>query len=77
MTLLNDELQYVCAWGRWRIGQALNEPVLAWSGERRLVEFRARARVAKVQRKVRAGRARLRLVAGTALCDATLPAGTR
>jgi hypothetical protein len=53
MTRLDDELQATCAWGRWRIGQALNEPMPVRS-ERR----------SRVQRHVRAIalRARLRLV---------------
>lgn len=65
MTRFTEELQYVCAWGRWRIGQALNEPVLAWGGERRVVEHRARLAGASPARK-RRSRARLTLVAGTA-----------
>ena len=76
MTLLNDELQYVCAWGRWRIGQALNEPILSWTGERRVIEYRARAHGAKPQRRARRSRARLRLVVGSAASPHT-PGVTR
>jgi hypothetical protein len=65
MTRFDDELDYVCAWGRWRIGQALNEPVLSWTGERRCLDHRVRQRLAqKTVRKTSAtrGSARLRLV---------------
>jgi hypothetical protein len=66
MTRLDDELEYVCAWGRWRIDQARNEPVVAATPERRsdrpsnrVLFTRLPASTAKPARAV----ARLRLVA--------------
>ena len=43
MTRFDDELDYVCAWGRWRIGQALNEPT-AGPSERHCLDARVRGR---------------------------------
>jgi hypothetical protein len=53
MTRLDDELQAACAWGRWRIGQALNEPMPARTERRSHVHQHVRAMPP---------RARLRLV---------------
>ena len=65
MTRFDDELEYVCAWGRWRIDQARNEPVLHASEPRPPAPaHRERERVAVKRVAVRRGRARLRLVAG-------------
>jgi hypothetical protein len=66
MTLFNEELKYVCAWGRWRIGPALNEP-LACSERRRPA---VRPRLLAVAGSRHRGRARLRLVGGTAIASA-------
>ena len=72
MTHWNDELEYVCAWGRWRIGQALNEPVAARDGEWRVVEHRTRTverqRAPNTVERPRAPKrpARLRLVVSAA-----------
>lgn len=62
MTLFDDELGCLCAWGRWRIDQARNEPVLP-EPER----ARADTRHERVVRPAtpahrRRARARLRLV---------------
>lgn len=65
MTRFDDELTYVCAWGRWRIGPALNEPMTP-RPERRAPKH-TRAAVARPG----AQRARLRLVAGTARAPET------
>ena len=34
MRSFDDELEFACAWGRWRIDQARNEPVLHEPAER-------------------------------------------
>jgi hypothetical protein len=62
MTLFNDELEYACAWGRWRIGPALNEPIGA--GAVHPFAPRALAHGASAPRR-RLRRARLRLVRST------------
>jgi hypothetical protein len=63
--LFNDELKYVCAWGRWRIGPALNEPVA--SADVHALEPRPNAHgVAFTRRRLR--RAPLRLVAHAGMC---------
>jgi len=66
MTRLDDELDYVCAWGRWRIGQARNEPTAAAAGERHCLDPRVRGRHAHTATRLGStsstGRARLRLV---------------
>ena len=67
MTLFDDEPAYLCAWGRWRIDQARNEPVLP-------ATERARAEASRHEWAVHPGaparnrraRARLRLVCATA-----------
>jgi hypothetical protein len=71
MTRFDDELDYLCAWGRWRIGQALNEPVCR-PGEPRGVDQRLPQRsLQKTTRSsVRRGPSRLRLVT-----DAGRPVG--
>ena len=61
MTRFDDELEYVCAWGRWRIDQARNEPVLPAErrhapGPRQFVDAQ------RARSVLRRGRARLRLV---------------
>jgi hypothetical protein len=66
MTRFDDELDYVCAWGRWRIGQARNEPT-AGPAARHGPDARVRARcgpaVTRPAGRLRpANRARLRLV---------------
>ena len=62
MILFNEELEYACAWGRWRIGPALNEPLPC--NERRLATQRPLAQRLSGER--RRSHARLRLVACTA-----------
>ena len=62
MILLNEELKYACAWGRWRIGPALNEPLPC--NERRLTTGRVLAH--RITGERRRSRARLQLVASTA-----------
>jgi hypothetical protein len=63
MILINEELKYACAWGRWRIGPALNEPLpcterrlprrpLRAAGPRR--RSRARLQLVSTQREPRA-----------------------
>jgi len=63
MTRFDDELEYVCAWGRWRIDQARNEPTLDADAPAQAAPVH-RVRVAQQRSGVRRGRARLRLVAG-------------
>jgi len=64
MTRFDDELEYLCAWGRWRIGQARNDPVLQADAP---VDMAAqRERVVQQRGVARLGRARLRLVAAPA-----------
>jgi len=81
MTRFDEELDYVCAWGRWRIGQALNEPT-AGPAERHGLGARVRGRHAhtatRLGSRVHSGnRARLRLVTvGGAVLAAQRP-GTR
>ena len=66
MTRFDDELEYVCAWGRWRIDQARNEPVLPV--ERRAPPAaRERIVVHAARHPLRRGRARLRLVAAAGM----------
>ena len=65
MTRLDDELEYVCAWGRWRIDQARNEPVVGATPERRNDRPRERVlfmRLPAGTAKPARARARLRLV---------------
>jgi hypothetical protein len=64
MTRFDDELEYVCAWGRWRIDQARNEPVL--HADAPVDSAPHRDHVAQQRTGARRGRARLRLVAGPA-----------
>lgn len=59
MTPFDGELEHVCAWGRWRIGTARNEPVL--DAEREVDRVPARPARLVVPGALR-GRARLRLV---------------
>ena len=68
MTRFDDQLDYVCAWGRWRIDQARNEAVLP--AERRPPPRKPEA-VHGTRNEVRRGRARLRLVAAGAKAGAT------
>jgi hypothetical protein len=66
MTHLDDELEYVCAWGRWRIDQARNEPILGSTAEERRPAPRRDAVAAqRPSSSMRRGRARLRLVGGS------------
>jgi hypothetical protein len=66
MTLFDDELGYLCAWGRWRIDQARNEPVLPAS-ERARAETGHQVVVHPAgPAHRRRARARLRLVFSTA-----------
>lgn len=62
MTRLDDESQAACAWGRWRIGPALNETIPARSERRTRNPERPR---------LAARRARLRLVADRGRTPAT------
>jgi hypothetical protein len=63
MTHCDDELEYVCAWGRWRIDQARNEPVLGAAPEDgRPAPRRDAVAVHRPSSSMRRGRARLRLV---------------
>jgi hypothetical protein len=62
MTRFDDELEYVCAWGRWRIDQARNDSVLP--AERRHAPPPRERVVHGARKPLRRGRARLRLVAG-------------
>ena len=65
MTRFDDELDYVCAWGRWRIDQARNDSVLPIE-RRNPPAPRARVIVHGAPNALRRGRARLRLVAAVA-----------
>ena len=65
MTRFDDELEYVCAWGRWRIDQARNEPELHETVPRTVAPV-LRERVAPQRAVTRRGRARLRLVSAPA-----------
>jgi len=60
MTGFDDELDHICAWGRWRSGDALNDATLVPEPGREPV--RPRASTASPARPRRGGR-RLRLVA--------------
>jgi len=64
MKRFDDDPGHACAWGRWRIGQALNEPVLHAPGERCRVDHPLHERVQQPDRARAAARAtsRLRLV---------------
>ena len=65
MTRFDRELEYACAWGRWRIDQARNEPVLP-AERRQSAAPRERVVVHGARKPLPRGRARLRLVvAGT------------
>jgi hypothetical protein len=59
--ILND-LKTICAWGRWRVGRARNEPRLSLSLERRGLRVAAQSTSAAKVDKLRRTRARLRLV---------------
>ena len=63
MTHFDDELEYVCAWGRWRIDQARNEPTLESTAEERSPARRDGVAAHRPSASTRRGRARLRLVA--------------
>lgn len=83
MTRFDEELDYVCAWGRWRIGQALNEPT-AGPGERHCLDARVRGRhththtATRLGSRVRAASCtRLRLVTVGGAVLATQRPGTR
>jgi len=65
MTRFDDELEYVCAWGRWRIDQARNEPELHEPAPRPVAPAH-RERAAPQRTRTRRGRARLRLVSAPA-----------
>jgi hypothetical protein len=60
--LFNDELKYVCAWGRWRIGPALNEPITC-AEVHALAPAPVTVKQAPSVARRRSRRARLRLVA--------------
>lgn len=55
-----DELDYVCAWGRWSIDQARNDAVHPEAPQDSVPVHRERVTVPRS--RVRRGRARLRLV---------------
>jgi hypothetical protein len=62
MRRFDDELQYACAWGRWRIDPARNDAALPPASESRPIAPRDRVVVHAARSTVRRGRARLRLV---------------
>ena len=65
----DDDREYVCAWGRWRIGPARNEPMAHAPGEAAAEAPPVEHALERPMRlRPRRGRARLRLVG--------LPAGT-
>jgi hypothetical protein len=60
--ILND-LKTICAWGRWRVGNARNEPRVAFAtGQRRGLRVAAQSSVDAKITKLRRPRPRLHLV---------------
>ena len=73
MTHFDDELEYVCAWGRWRIDQARNEPTLESAADERRPARRDGVPAQRPSAPTGRGRGRLRLVADGSVPLALVP----
>jgi hypothetical protein len=65
MTRFDDEPTYACAWGRWRIGPALNEPMMRRRPRERGDPVSLVRKALDSRFRGNDSKARLHLVAGT------------